>query len=128
MIVKNDKTKSNYSSIMKAIQNEIKDIIIDKFISIIMKQNLEILILKSKYDSIEKLTNKSLKKLMLLTEKNPKTKKLKKHLNSPIKQDLNSSNDFMTNSTQFRTAKDTTLLSELIQQCYQQIFLLQFKK
>ena len=113
MIVKNDKTKSNYSSIMKAIQNQIKDIIIDKFISIIMKQNLEILILKSKYDSIEKLTNESLKKLMLLTEKNPKTKKIKKHLNSPIKQDLNSSNDFMTNSTQFRTAKDTTLLSEL---------------
>ena len=33
MIVKNDKTKSNYSSIMKAIQNQIKDIIIDKFIS-----------------------------------------------------------------------------------------------
>ena len=98
---------------MKAIQNQIKDIIIDKFISIIMKQNLEILILKSKYDSIEKLTNESLKKLMLLTEKNPKTKKIKKHLNSPIKQDLNSSNDFMTNSTQFRTAKDTTLLSEL---------------
>ena len=113
MIVKNDKTKSNYSSIMKAIQNQIKDIIIDKFISIIMKQNLEILILKSKYDSIEKLTNESLKKLMLLTEKNPKTKKIKKHLNSPIKQDLNSSNDFMTNSTQFRTTKDTTLLSEL---------------
>lgn len=113
MIVKNVKNKSNYSSIMKAIQNQIKDIIIDKFISIIMKQNLEILILKSKYDSIEKLTNESLKKLMLLTEKNPKTKKIKKHLNSPIKQDLNSSNDFMTNSTQFRTAKDTTLLSEL---------------
>ena len=113
MIVRNDKNKSNYSSIMKAIQNQIKDIIIDKFISIIMKQNLEILILKSKYDSIEKLTNKSLKKLMLLTEKNPKTKKIKKHLNSPIKQDLNSSSDFMTNSTQFRTAKDTTLLSEL---------------
>ena len=113
MIVRNDKNKSNYSSIMKAIQNQIKDIIIDKFISIIMKQNLEILILKSKYDSIEKLTNKSLKKLMLLTEKNPKTKKIKKHLNSPIKQDLNSSIDFMTNSTQFRTAKDTTLLSEL---------------
>ncbi len=113
MIVRNDKTKSNYSSIMKAIQNEIKDIIIDKFISIIMKQNLEMLILKSKYDSIEKLTNKSLKKLILLTEKNPKTKNIKKHLNSPIKQDLNSSNDFMTNSTQFRTAKDTTLLSEL---------------
>ena len=113
MIVRDDKNKSNYSSIMKAIQNQIKDIIIDKFISIIMKQNLEILILKSKYDSIEKLTNKSLKKLMLLTEKNPKTKKIKKHLNSPIKQDLNSSSDFMTNSTQFRTAKDTTLLSEL---------------
>ena len=113
MIVRNDKNKSNYSSIMKAIQNQIKDIIIDKFISIIMKQNLEILILKSKYDSIEKLTNKSLKKLMLLTENNPKTKKIKKHLNSPIKQDLNSSIDFMTNSTQFRTAKDTTLLSEL---------------
>ncbi len=113
MIVRNDKNKSNYSSIMKAIQNQIKDIIIDKFISIIMKQNLEMLILKSKYDSIEKLTNKSLKKLILLTEKNPKTKNIKKHLNSPIKQDLNSSNDFMTNSTQFRTAKDTTLLSEL---------------
>ena len=77
MIVKNVKNKSNYSSIMKAIQNQIKDIIIDKFISIIMKQNLEILILKSKYDSIEKLTNESLKKLMLLTEKNPKTKKIK---------------------------------------------------
>ena len=41
--------KNNFSSIMKAIQNEIKDIIIDKYISTIMRLNLEIIILKDKY-------------------------------------------------------------------------------
>ena len=103
--------KNNFSSIMKAIQNEIKDIIIDKYISTIMTLNLEIIILKDKYSIIEKLANKSLKKLMLI-ERSPK-KKIKKHVNSPIKQDLNSSNDLMLNSTQIKSIKDTTTISEL---------------
>ena len=50
--------KNNFSSIMKVIQNEIKDIIIDKYISTIMRLNLEIIILKDKYSIIEKLANK----------------------------------------------------------------------
>ena len=103
--------KNNFSSIMKVIQNEIKDIIIDKYISTIMRLNLEIIILKDKYSIIEKLANKSLKKLMLI-ERSPK-KKIKKHVNSPIKQDLNSSNDLMLNSTQIKSIKDTTTISEL---------------
>ena len=63
---KNDIYLKDFSLIKKTIQNEIKDIIIDKLLSKIMKQNLEINILKEKYESIEKIANKSLKKLMLI--------------------------------------------------------------
>jgi hypothetical protein len=96
---------SNRDLIMKNIQNELRNVIIDKYISMIMKLNKEKEILKEKYEKIEKLTNKVLKKLMLQDDKNQKK----------IYQDLNSSNDIITNcnSTRFITALDRTIESDI---------------
>jgi len=106
---KNDIYLKDFSLIKKTIQNEIKDIIIDKLLSKIMKQNLEINILKEKYESIEKIANKSLKKLMLILEHNP----MKNNINNPLLQDLNVSGNDLSNSTQIFSAIDSTLVSDL---------------
>jgi Asp-tRNA(Asn)/Glu-tRNA(Gln) amidotransferase B subunit len=87
----NSNDKNYYSIIMKSIQNEIKDFIIDKYLSIIMNQNIKIKELKIKSKNLEKLANKCLKKLLSHKEE----KSLKKIQNSKEKkEDLNSSKDF----------------------------------
>ena len=106
---KKDLNSKDFSLIKKTIQNEIRDIIIDKLLSTIMKQNLEIIILKEKYESIEKIANKSLKKLMSILEHNPK----KNNLNTQLIQDLNVSGNDLSNSTQIFSARDSTLVSDL---------------
>ena len=104
-MTENTINRKNYISfIMKNIQNQIKDIVIDNYISQITKLSKEITILNDKYEKIEKLVNKALKKLILFNEKSQKKNY----------QDLNSSNDLITNcnSTRFITALDRTLESE----------------
>jgi hypothetical protein len=107
----NSNDKNYYSIIMKSIQNEIKDFIIDKYLSIIMNQNIKLKELKIKSENFEKLANKCLKKLLSYKEK----KTLKKIQNSKEKKtDLNSSNDCnFSNSSQYFSARDATLQSDL---------------
>ena len=106
---KNDFNSKDFSLIKKTIHNEIRDIIIDKLLSKIMKQNLELIALKEKYESVEKIANKSLKKLMLILEHNP----IKNNLNTQLLQDLNVSGNDLSNSTQIFSAIDSTLVSDL---------------
>ena len=104
-MTENNFHRTNYINlIMKNIQNQIKDIVIDNYISQITKLSKENNILYEKCEKMEKLVKKALKKLMLFEEKNQKK----------IYQDLNSSNDIITNcnSTRFITALDRTLESE----------------
>ena len=106
---KKDLNSKDFSLIKKTIHNEIRDIIIDKLLSKIMKQNLELIALKEKYESVEKIANKSLKKLMLILEHNP----IKNNLNTQLLQDLNVSGNDLSNSTQIFSARDSTLVSDL---------------
>ena len=90
----NSLNKKYFTLIMKSIQNEIKDTIIDKFILKIINQNIIINKLKNKCEKLEKISSKCLKKLLSKNEK----------YNELI--DLNISNDFLysnINSSQFFT-------------------------
>ena len=55
--------ENNYKIIMNDIKNEIKDIIINKFLSLIMIQDKEISFLKNQCEDFLKLTTKILKKI-----------------------------------------------------------------
>ena len=58
----NSLNKKYFTLIMKSIQNEIKDTIIDKFILKIINQNIIINKLKNKCEKLEKISSKCLKK------------------------------------------------------------------
>ena len=92
--------QNNYNLLMHKIQCEIKDIVINKFLSLIMIQDKEINILKNQCEDFLNLSTKILKK-NIITESS--------HLNSPNiykndcihfskKSTLNSSNENINNN------------------------------
>ncbi len=68
--------KFSKDSRMKLIQNEIKEIIIEKFLLKIMNQNKEIIKLKEKCEYLEKLSINCLKKILNKKNKNYEKKNI----------------------------------------------------
>ena len=95
-------TDSNNKIIMMKIQNEIKDIVITKYLSIIMIQEKEISMLKTQCEEIFQLSTKILKKTILdeTSSLNP-LNNINKNKNDGTskKSTLNSSNDNLNNNS-----------------------------
>ena len=93
---------SNNKIIMMKIQNEIKDIVITKYLSIIMIQEKEISMLKTQCEEIFQLSTKILKKTILdeTSSLNP-LNNINKNKNDGTskKSTLNSSNDNLNNNS-----------------------------
>ena len=92
--------ENNYKIIMNNIKNEIKDIIINKFLSLIMIQDKEISFLKNQCEDFLKLTTKILKKNIITESTILKTyNKINKKDCLSKKSTLNSSNENLNNNS-----------------------------
>jgi hypothetical protein len=94
--------KPEIKTIMLKIQNEIKDIVITKYLSVIMLQDKEISFLKNQCEDFLKLTAKILKKNIITETKDlnscSKINKVER-IHSSKKSTLNSSNDNLNNNS-----------------------------
>ena len=94
--------KPEMKTIMLKIQSEIKDIVITKYLSLIMLQDKEISFLKNQCEDFLKLTTKILKKNIITETKDlnsySKTNKVER-IHSSKKSTLNSSNENLNNNS-----------------------------